>query len=197
MNWYLRKPMPAAELKSWLRWHLPPILHVLPHKQIKQLYLCLPCTLRPWHFIFICHLSLSLPSHTSSLTASRAVIYMQILVRKRRRRNAFLLLKNKQPHNLAGVPPSDWTWPSETQACCLQSWVEGWQGQWAHSSGCWQERARLTLEEVQDKINPNCTYTHKWTCWTSSLWQENTACFIHSISIYLNAHFNKIITGLL
>lgn len=65
----------------------------------------------------------------------------------------------------------------ETQACCLQSWAEGWQGQWEHSGGWWQEGARLTLEEEQGKINPNCTSTHKWTCWTSSLWQENAVFY--------------------
>lgn len=51
--------MPAAELKSWLWWHLPPILRVLPHKQIKQLYLFLS----PLHFTpMTLHLHLSFVS---------------------------------------------------------------------------------------------------------------------------------------
>lgn len=119
------------------------------------------------------HLSFVSPQPHLFLDRKQAVIYMQILVRKIRRRNAFLLLKNK--HSLTILQTSLFSiWLDmafrETQACCLQSWVEGWQGQWAHCGGWWEGGTRLTLkgwnfagkgigEEVQGKINPNCTYT--------------------------------------
>lgn len=93
--------------------------------------------------------------------SQQAVIYMQILVRKRRI-TAFLLLKNKHsPTILQASLSSIWLDMAfrETQACCLQSWVEGWQEQWAHSGGWWEEGTRLTLGR----------------------WQENAAPFIHSI----------------
>lgn len=124
MNWYLCTLTPAAKLKSWLRWHLPPILCVLPHKQIKELYIFLS----PLHFTpMTLHLHLSFVSLllATPLSDKQAVIYMQILVRKRRR-NAFLLLKNK--HSLTILQASLFSlWLDmafrETQACCLQSWV--------------------------------------------------------------------------
>lgn len=199
--------MPAAELKSWLRWHLPPILRVLPHKQIKRLYLFLS----PLHFTpMTLHLHLSFvslsPATPLPWQPAGCHLYANTWEGKKkknlRKEEKEMLSYWQNKHSLTILQASLFSiWLDmafrETEACCLQSWVEGWQGQWAHSGGWWEKRTRLTLcgwtlaakqirEEVQHKINPNCTNTHKWSpCW----WRENAACFI---SLDLIKTFNWI-----
>lgn len=125
MNWYLRTVTPAAELKSWLRWHLPPILRVLPHKQIKQLSLFLS----PLHFTpMTLHLHLSfdsLPSHTSPLTASRLSFICKYLWGKEGEEMLSSFWKTNSLTILQASLFSIWLDMAfrETQACCRQSWV--------------------------------------------------------------------------
>lgn len=91
--------MPAAELKSWLQWHLPPTLRVLPHKQIKQLYLFLS----PLHFTpMTLHLHLSSLSPVTPLRWQRAGCHLYANtwgggggVRGKKRKKCFPQWKNK------------------------------------------------------------------------------------------------------
>lgn len=196
MNWYLRTLTPAEELKSWLRWHLPPILRVLPHKQIKQLYLFLS----PLHFTpMTLHLHLSfvsLPSHTSSLTASRLSFICKYLWGKEGEEMLSSFWKTNSLTILQASLFSIWLDMAfrETTACCLQSWVEGWQRQWAHSGGWWGEgttdstRMELCREGYWGQ-NKSKLHLH----WTSG--KRMLRVLFHSIPLYLNKRFNKIITG--
>lgn len=171
----------AAQFKSWLHWHLTPILRAVPHKQIKPLYLspsCLHFTLMTLHL----HLSFVSLSPTVSLPwQPPGCIYMQILIcgcgekqkknKKKKmgtkiKRFSLLSLNKECPAILLASSFSirfgspDWTWPPESDVCCLQSRVKGGQLQSAQS-GSWRRRGkRLTLhwwflaeKEVQGKIN--------------------------------------------
>lgn len=105
MNWYLRTLTPAAELKSWLQWHLPPIVRVLPHKQMKQLYLFLS----PLHFTpMTLHLHLSFvslsPATPLPWQPAGCHLYANTCEEKKEKKCFSPFEKQTQPHNLAGVP---------------------------------------------------------------------------------------------
>lgn len=129
------------------------------------------------------------------LDSQQAVIYMQILVRERRRRNISSFWKTNSLTILQASLFSVWLDMAfrETQACCRQSWV-GVDRDSERTLVADGEREQLTPqgwnfagEEIQGKINPNCTYTQQVA--------RECCMLFHSIPLYLNKRFNKIITG--
>lgn len=132
----LRTLTAAAELKSWLRWHLPPILRVLPHKQIKQLYRFLS----PLHFTPMTlhlHLSFVSLSPATPLPWQEAGCHLYANTCEETEEKKCFTSFEKQTASQSCRRPSIWLDMAfrEIQACCLQSWAEGWQGQWAHCDG--------------------------------------------------------------
>lgn len=157
---------------------------------------------------------LSLPSHTSSLTAGRLSFICKYTwwatkSGDRRKRNVFLLLKNKQSHNLAGVPLL-YSSPSSIGRGLQRDWgllspIMGWRltgavnTQWwlmgkgnevdsARKDPCREENRGGGAGQNKPKLE-----TPKWI---SALWGENVMCFI-------SLHFSMVIilirstTGLL
>lgn len=105
----------AAELKSWLRWHLPPILRVLPHKQIKQLYRFLS----PLHFTPMTlhlHLSFVSLSPATPLPWQEAGCHLYAnTCEETEEKKCFTSFEKQTASQSCRRPssPSDWTWPSE------------------------------------------------------------------------------------
>lgn len=120
--------------------------------------------------LFVIRLSLS--NSISSLTATGAVIYMQILIwfaKKKGKKNCFSSYhKINIAHNLVSFPllyPIVFPWldmaSRESSTCCLQSRVKCWRGQGAQR-GSWWERGqgwilagRRIRKQLQGKINTN------------------------------------------
>lgn len=104
---------PAAQLISWLQWHLPPILLPAPHKQIKQLYLSpsrLHFTLMTLH-LHLSFVSLSLYPLTLSVPwqppgLSFICKYLYVIGWKKKKTVFFFLLQNKHCPQSRRLPTS-------------------------------------------------------------------------------------------
>lgn len=141
---------PAAQLISWLQWHLPPILLPVPHKQIKQLYLSLSrlhFTLMTLHL----HLSFVSLSQAPSLPWQPPGCHLYANTHmwlgkkeKKKNKNSFSSYRTiniaQQSCRLPVLYQIRLPWldtaSRESGTCCLQSWVKCWQGQGAQR-GSW------------------------------------------------------------
>lgn len=144
-----RRVTPAAQLKSWLRWHLPTVLRALPHKQPKRLSLSLHISpaLCAHDTSSSSVIWLSVPKCISPLTASRLSFickYLYVIVeRKEEEKQVFFLLQDKHCPTISLASPLPYQiwlpWLDmasiESDACCLHSWVKGRRGQWAVADG--------------------------------------------------------------